>query len=79
MTRQHEQHDLASTHEIAELLGVSRQRAFMISQKKGFPDPIAELGADGTIRIWLRSKVLAWADDEGREVVKAVKAQAKRR
>jgi hypothetical protein len=79
MTKQSDALDLVSTHEIAEMLDVTRQRAFMVSQKKGFPDPVAELGADGTIRIWRRSDVVAWADKDGREVVKAVRAMAKPR
>jgi predicted DNA-binding transcriptional regulator AlpA len=44
--------------EIAELLGVSKQRAHQIGEKKGFPAPLAE---DGRGRLWDRREVAAWA------------------
>lgn len=46
------------TTEIATLLGVSRQRADQISQKKGFPDPVAHLTMG---RIWSTDDVMDWA------------------
>jgi predicted DNA-binding transcriptional regulator AlpA len=45
---------LAGLHEIAELAGVSRQRAFQITGNKGFPKPIAELQMG---RVWDRGAV----------------------
>jgi prophage regulatory protein len=55
--------DLVGAPEIAEILSVSRTRAFDISQKKGFPDPVAELGGSERLRsFWLRSDVEAWKD-----------------
>ena len=39
--------------EIAELLGVTKQRAHQIAQEKGFPAPLAE---DARGRVWSRSR-----------------------
>jgi predicted DNA-binding transcriptional regulator AlpA len=44
--------------EIAELLGVSKQRAHQIAEEKGFPAPLAE---DARGRVWGRYEVQAWA------------------
>jgi predicted DNA-binding transcriptional regulator AlpA len=44
--------------EIAELLGVSKQRAHQIAEERGFPDPT---GRDGRGRLWDRSEVVTWA------------------
>ena len=44
--------------EIAELLGVTKQRAHQIAEEKGFPAPLAE---DAHGRVWSRYEVQAWA------------------
>jgi predicted DNA-binding transcriptional regulator AlpA len=44
--------------EIAELLGVSKQRAHQIAEGKGFPAPVER---DGRGRLWIRREVQAWA------------------
>jgi predicted DNA-binding transcriptional regulator AlpA len=44
--------------EIAELLGVTKQRAHQIAEEKGFPAPPAE---DTRGRVWSRYEVQAWA------------------
>ena len=44
--------------EIAELLGVSKQRAHQIADESGFPSPLAE---DARGRRWDRREVAAWA------------------
>jgi predicted DNA-binding transcriptional regulator AlpA len=44
--------------EIAELLGVTKQRAHQIAEEKGFPAPLAK---DGRGRVWSRYEVQAWA------------------
>jgi hypothetical protein len=44
--------------EIAELLGVSKQRAHQIADEEGFAAPIAE---DGRGRLWNRREATAWA------------------
>ncbi len=60
-------HHLVGVAEIAEMLGVSRQRVHaMMRSHEDFPSPEAELSAG---RIWLRSDVVAWARAQGREVL----------
>jgi prophage regulatory protein len=44
-------------HELAELLGVSRQRADQLVRQTGFPAPAAELKAG---RIWKKVEVDRW-------------------
>jgi predicted DNA-binding transcriptional regulator AlpA len=44
--------------EIAELLGVTKQRAHQIAEEKGFPAPRIE---DARGRAWSRYEVQAWA------------------
>jgi predicted DNA-binding transcriptional regulator AlpA len=44
--------------EIAELLGVSKQRAHQLAGREGFPAPVTE---DGRGRLWDRREVAAWA------------------
>jgi hypothetical protein len=44
--------------EIAEILGVSKQRAHQIADDDGFPAPLTE---DFRGRLWDRREVLAWA------------------
>ena len=57
--------DLVGISEIAEMVGVTRQRVDKISRTdKDFPDPVAEIHAG---RIWLRSEVEAWATATGRQ------------
>lgn len=45
-------------HEVREALGVSRQWAAQLTQRKGFPEPIAELMIGP---VWLAEDVEAWA------------------
>jgi hypothetical protein len=44
--------------EIAELLGVTKQRAHQIAGEPGFPAPLAE---DGQGRVGSRDEMQAWA------------------
>jgi predicted DNA-binding transcriptional regulator AlpA len=44
--------------EIAELLGVRKQRAHQIVAEPGFPSPVAE---DVRGRVWSRREVTTWA------------------
>jgi predicted DNA-binding transcriptional regulator AlpA len=55
--------DLVGVAEIAEALGVSRQRVHQLTKLEGFPEPVAVLSA-GTI--WTRREVEAWAKQTGR-------------
>ena len=49
--------ELVATPEIAQLLGVSRQRADVITKQAGFPEPIASLSVG---KIWSKSDVERW-------------------
>lgn len=49
--------------EIADLLGVSKQRADQLTRRGDFPAPVAELASG---RIWLAADVTAWARAAGR-------------
>lgn len=56
--------DLVGVSEIAEMLGVSRQRVDKISRSdSSFPKPVAEIRAG---RIWLQADVRTWASKAGR-------------
>lgn len=55
---------LAGPHEVAAILGVSRQWAAQLSQRKGFPDPIAQLKIGN---VWLVQDVEAWKAHQGSE------------
>lgn len=50
--------------EIAELLGVTHQRASKIADQAGFPAPV---GREGQSRLWDRREVVAWAREWRRE------------
>jgi predicted DNA-binding transcriptional regulator AlpA len=57
-------HHLVGVAEIAEMLGVTRQRVnAIVKTHDDFPQPQAELTAG---RIWLRSEVETWARRNGR-------------
>jgi predicted DNA-binding transcriptional regulator AlpA len=56
--------ELAGVAEIAELLGVSRQRVDqLVRDHDDFPRPIAELAAG---RIWMKNDIVKWAQRAGR-------------
>ena len=55
--------ELMGVAEIAELLGVSRQRVHQLTKVAGFPRPVAELSAGS---IWEREAVEEWARSTGR-------------
>ena len=56
--------ELVGIAEIAELLGVTRQRVdAIVRTHAGFPKPVADLRAG---RIWRRKDVELWARREGR-------------
>lgn len=54
---------LVSAHEIAAMLGVSRQRVDQLSRTEAFPEPVAVLAVG---RIWLHEDIEAWAKATGR-------------
>lgn len=50
--------DLVGAAEIRDMLGgISRQRVNIITQSKGFPDPVATLRMGS---VWLRADVERW-------------------
>ena len=49
-------HHLIGTAEIADMLGVSRQRVYQITSRPDFPQPVARLA----IRVWDAEQVTAW-------------------
>ena len=51
--------------EIAQLLGLSRQRVTQLSAKPDFPAPIATLSVG---KIWAYADIKAWAEQTGRSV-----------
>jgi len=53
---------LAGIREIADLLGVSRQRANQIAAKEDFPKPIDRIAAGP---VWKDADVKAWAKRRG--------------
>lgn len=56
--------DLIGVHEIAQLLGVSRQRVDELARTRpDFPKPVAHLRAG---RIWRRRDIESWARKTGR-------------
>jgi hypothetical protein len=57
---------LVGVAEIAEMLGVTRQRVNVLAKTDpSFPVPEAELSCG---RVWSRAAVVAWADRKGRLV-----------
>ena len=58
------EYDLVGVQEIAEMIGVTRQRIHAISRThEDFPKPVAELAAG---RIWTRKEIEEWARRTGR-------------
>jgi len=56
--------DLIGTFDVAELLGVSRQRLGQLTAKPGFPQPVGIV--NGHTRIWDRAQVEQWARERAR-------------
>ncbi|HXH80599.1 DNA-binding protein [Nocardioides sp.] len=54
---------LMGVSEIAELLGLTRQRVHQIRQLEGFPEPTATIAMGP---VWLRVDVETWAHETGR-------------
>ena len=56
-------HHLMGISEIADLLGVSRQRAHQLTQRSGFPAPAARLSSGP---VWESAEVDTWAKQNPR-------------
>ena len=55
--------ELVSTVEVAELLGLTRQRVDKLSRSDAFPEPVAALAIG---RVWRRDDIVEWAKQTGR-------------
>jgi len=53
---------LAGVREVAELLGVSRQRVSQLAEKPDFPKPLDRIAAGP---VWRLADVKAWAKGRG--------------
>jgi predicted DNA-binding transcriptional regulator AlpA len=60
---------LVGLTEIAEMLGVSRQRVDQLAATANFPAPEVELASG---RVWKTEAIEKWAKATGRETVKGV-------
>lgn len=58
--------ELVGLAEIRELFGISRQRAYQLTQKEDFPAPAAELRMGN---VWRKQDVIDWARGTNREIV----------
>jgi prophage regulatory protein len=56
---------LLASQEIQEMLGVSRTRAYQITNSKSFPDPVAVLSVG---RIWRADDVERWIKEHRRDL-----------
>lgn len=52
--------------EIAEMFGVSRQRAYQLTSRPDFPEPMVKLKAGA---VWVTAEVVKWAEARGRTIV----------
>jgi predicted DNA-binding transcriptional regulator AlpA len=57
--------ELVGATEIADLLGVTRQRVQQLANEAGFPAPVAILKMG---KVWVLDDVRAWAERTGREL-----------
>ncbi len=55
---------LVTTGDIADTLGVTRQRAYAISRRKGFPDTFDEW--PGGLAVWMADDFDAWRQEHWR-------------
>lgn len=56
-------HHLVGVAEVAELLGLTRQRVNQLSRKPDFPKPEVVLSAG---KVWKREAIEKWAKETGR-------------
>jgi predicted DNA-binding transcriptional regulator AlpA len=56
-------HHLVGAAEIAQMLGVSRQRVQQLISRDDFPEPEVTLAMG---KVWRRADVIAWAKAHGR-------------
>jgi predicted DNA-binding transcriptional regulator AlpA len=58
-------HHLVGPHEIARMLGVTRQRVDQLANEPGFPEPEVVLSR---IRVWRTEDIRQWAERTGRTI-----------
>jgi predicted DNA-binding transcriptional regulator AlpA len=58
--------DLVGVAEVADMLGLSRQRVHQLAAQQDFPPPVASLSAG---LIWRRDDIRRWAKRVGRIIV----------
>ena len=51
--------------EIAEMFGVSRQRAYQLTTRPDFPEPMVRLKGGA---VWVTTDVVKWAEARGRTI-----------
>jgi predicted DNA-binding transcriptional regulator AlpA len=56
---------LVGAYEVAQILGVSRQRVSQLMEAEGFPEPAATLGMGS---VWLERDVEEWAEERDRRL-----------
>ncbi len=54
--------ELMGSAEVAELLGVCRQRVLQLAQQPGFPEPVAVLRLG---KVWRAADIHRWAGERG--------------
>lgn len=57
METQYDSRQVVGTHEIAELLGVTRSRVNQMARERGFPKPLGVLRMG---KVWRRSDIEGW-------------------
>lgn len=57
--------DWVGSAEIAEMFGVSRQRAYQLTSRADFPAPMVRLKAGA---VWVTAEVIAWAEARNRTI-----------
>lgn len=58
-------HHLVGAQEIAQMLGVGRQRVYQLASRDDFPAPVVTLAMGN---VWSAEEVRAWAKAKGRKV-----------
>jgi predicted DNA-binding transcriptional regulator AlpA len=58
-------HHLVGSGEIAEMLGVSRQRVSQLTKAPDWPAPVVVLGLGA---VWHTEDIRAWAEEHGRAI-----------
>lgn len=52
---------LVTAVQVADLLGVTRQRVHQLTAQEDFPEPKGRVGSHGT-RLWDRTEIVSWRE-----------------